>query len=71
MLPEEQSHECKEVLEKLVGKKVVGIDFKTYENECWRIYITTDQGQMVMTFCKDWGCPVVEDRAYVEEHFDD
>lgn len=71
MMPEEQGRECQEVLRKLIGKKVVDMEFKTYENECWRIYITTDKGQVVMTFCKDWSCPVVEDRDYVKENFED
>jgi hypothetical protein len=56
------TRECQEALENLVGKKVVDIKFKTQNNDCWRLYITTDKGEMVMTFCKDWICPVVEQR---------
>lgn len=58
----EQTKECKEALAKLVGKKILEIDFKSYDDECWRVYINTDKGKMVMTFCKKWSCPVVEMR---------
>nr|WP_243687541.1 hypothetical protein [Methanobacterium formicicum] len=34
--------------------------FRAYNNNCWRLYIVTDTGKMVMTFCPDWSCPVVE-----------
>ena len=57
-----QSDECREALEKLVDRKVTDIDFKSYNDDCWRIYISTDHGKMVMTFCKGWNCPVVEHR---------
>lgn len=67
MQAEEQAHECREVLEKLVGKRVIDINFKSYDDECWRIYINTDHGKLVMTFCKEWGCPVVEHREEAME----
>ncbi|MDI6703017.1 hypothetical protein U2150_07590 [Methanothermobacter wolfeii] len=54
--------ECAENLMELVGRKVVDVRFKVYDDECWRIYIITDSGKMVMTFCRDWKCPVVEKR---------
>lgn len=59
---DEQTKECKEALSKLVGKKILEIDFKSYDDKCWRVYIDTDKGKMVMTFCKKWSCPVVEMR---------
>jgi hypothetical protein len=59
---EEHAQECNEALNELVGKKVLDIEFKPYHNNCWRIYITTDSGKMVMSFCKDWSCPEVENR---------
>lgn len=59
---EEHTQECNEALKELVGKKVLDIKFKPYNNNCWRLYITTDSGKMVMSFCKDWSCPEVENR---------
>jgi len=55
--------ECQEALEKLIDKKIVDVNFKTYDDDCWRLHIDTDKGEMVMTFCKDWVCPVVEYRG--------
>jgi len=60
MTKEEHAKECQEQLEKLKGKKVMDCSFHAYENNCWRLYIVTDAGKMVMTFCPDWSCPVVE-----------
>jgi hypothetical protein len=59
---EEHVQECNEALGRLVGKKVLEIKFKPYENNCWRLYINTDKGNMVMSFCRDWSCPEVESR---------
>jgi hypothetical protein len=59
---EEHAAECQEALEKLVDKKVLDIKFKPYNHNCWRLYINTDKGKLVMTFCEDWTCPVVEYR---------
>lgn len=53
---------CQEDLKVLVDKKVVGVNFKSYDDVCWRVHIDTDNGRVVMTFCKDWACPVVEYR---------
>ena len=58
----EHMQECQEALQKLIGKTIVDIRFKPQNSDCWRLYITTDTGKMVMTFCKDWMCPVVEHR---------
>ena len=69
---DEQIKECKQTLEKLIGKKIMEIDFKSYDDECWRVYINTDKGKMVMTFCKKWSCPVVEvreDASFQEPDF--
>lgn len=60
MKSEIQAKECQEELDKLKGRKVLDSSFKTYGNNCWRLYIVTDMGKMVMTFCQDWSCPVVE-----------
>ena len=60
MTNEEHAKECQEQLKKLTGKKVVDCSFRAYNNNCWRLYIVTDTGKMVMTFCQDWSCPVVE-----------
>jgi len=54
--------ECQETFEKLVGKKVIDIKFKSHNHDCWRIHILTDGGDFIMTFCKGWICPVVEHR---------
>ncbi len=53
---------CQEALAKLLDKKIIDVKFKTYNSDCWRMHIDTDKGEMVMTFCKDWTCPVVEYR---------
>lgn len=53
---------CQEALEKLLDKKILDVSFKTRDSDCWRLHINTDKGEMVMTFCKDWVCPVVEYR---------
>ena len=58
----EQIEECQEALEKLRGKKILKIKFKPYNHDCWRLYITTDKGKLVMTFCRNWKCPVIEHR---------
>ncbi|MFB2623359.1 MULTISPECIES: hypothetical protein [Methanothermobacter] len=59
--------ECAANLMELVGKRVVDVEFRTYDDKCWRIYITTDSGGIVMTFCRDWKCPVVEKRDKVKD----
>jgi hypothetical protein len=68
MKSEMQIKECQEQLDKLKGRKVIDSWFKTYGNNCWRLYIATDKGKMVMTFCPDWPCPVVE---HHEAHHDE
>lgn len=60
MVINEQVEECQETLEKLIGKKILEIKFKPYNHDCWRLYITTDKDELVMTFCKDWKCPVTQ-----------
>lgn len=59
---EEHAQECNEALSKLVGKKILEIQYKPYDNDCWRLYITTDKGKLVMSFCRNWVCPEVEHR---------
>jgi hypothetical protein len=59
---EEHAQECNDALSKLIGKKVLEIKFKPYNNNCWRLHINTDKGKMVMSFCRDWSCPEVENR---------
>jgi hypothetical protein len=59
---EEHAQECNDALSKLIGKKVLEVKFKPYNNNCWRLYINTDKGDMVMSFCRDWSCPEVESR---------
>ena len=59
---EEHAQECNDALSRIIGKKVLEIKFKPYENNCWRLYINTDKGDMVMSFCRDWSCPEVESR---------
>ncbi|MBU4534530.1 MAG: hypothetical protein KKF16_01585 [Euryarchaeota archaeon] len=61
MTQQEQLKDCKKTLQQLVGKNVKNVDFETSE-DCWRIYIHTDQGKIVLSFCKGWFCPVVEHR---------
>lgn len=58
--------ECQEAFRHLIGKKVNDIKFKKQNNDCWRVYIITDKDTVVMTYCKDWLCPVVEHRSYKE-----
>ncbi|MCZ3366497.1 MULTISPECIES: hypothetical protein [Methanobacterium] len=62
MVVDEQVEECQNALEKLIGKKIVEIKFKTYDHDCWKLFITTDKDELVMTFCKDWKCPVTQYR---------
>ena len=59
MEEEIQVKECQEELAKLNGEKIIDSWFKK-DGECWRLYIATDRGKMVMTFCPHWSCPVVE-----------
>lgn len=54
---------CQEALEMLLDKKIVAVKFKSYNSDCWRMHIDTDKGEVVMTFCKDWKCPIVEYRG--------
>lgn len=58
---------CQEALKKLLDKKIVSVKFKSHDDDCWRLHIDTDKGEMVMTFCKDWSCPVVEYRTPKKE----
>lgn len=58
--------ECAENLMKLVGKRITDIDFSSYDDECWRIHISTESEMIVMTFCRDWKCPVVERRDRIK-----
>ncbi|WP_424353878.1 hypothetical protein [Methanobacterium sp. MBAC-LM] len=62
MVVDEQVEECQNALEKLIGKKIVEIKFKPYDHDCWKLFITTDKDELVMTFCKDWKCPVTQYR---------
>ncbi len=57
-------NECKKNLEKLIGKKIVKVDFKIYDDECWRIHLSTDEGRFVMSFCRSWTYPIVEHRKH-------
>lgn len=56
----ERLMECHETVAKLEGKKILEVKFKSYARDCCRLYLTTDKGELIMTFCKDWECPVVE-----------
>jgi len=60
----ERIQECQEAVKLLLDKKIENIKFKPYENNCWRLYIVTDKGKLVLTFCKDWDCPVIEKRDF-------
>jgi len=60
MNTEEHTQECNDALNKLVGKKILNIEYKRCDENCWKLYITTDNDKMVMTFCKKWICPEVE-----------
>jgi hypothetical protein len=62
MAIEERIQECQDAIEKLEGKKILDVKFKPYNHDCWRLYLNTDKGKLVMTFCKDWECPVIEYR---------
>ncbi len=53
---------CQEDLEKLIDRKIVAVSFKSYDDDCWRMHIDTDKGRVVVTFCRNWKCPVVEYR---------
>ncbi|BDH80070.1 MAG TPA: hypothetical protein GXX31_01105 [Methanothermobacter sp.] len=55
--------DCRENLKKLIGKRILDVEFKFYDDECWRIHLDTDDGSFVMTFCKSWTCPIVEHRG--------
>jgi hypothetical protein len=54
--------DCQEALKKLINKKIVDVKFKSYNSNCWRLHMDTDKGKMVITFCNEWICPVVEYR---------
>jgi hypothetical protein len=62
MAIEEHIQECQEVIGELKGKKILDAKFKPYNHDCWRLYLTTDKGKLVMTFCNDWECPAIEYR---------
>jgi len=53
MTIEESIQECHEAIEKLECKKIIDVRFKPCNHDCWRLYLTTDKGKIVMTFCKD------------------
>ncbi|MGB7968601.1 MAG: hypothetical protein WCF28_03385 [Methanobacterium sp.] len=59
---EEHAQECNNALNDLVGKEILDIEFKPIDINCWKLYITTSSGKMVMSFCKNWSCPEVENR---------
>jgi hypothetical protein len=59
---EEHAQECNDALNDLVGKKIMDIEFKPVDNNCWKLYITTNTGKLVMSFCNSWSCPEVENR---------
>ena len=63
MVINEQVEECQDALRMLIGKKIVDIKFKPYDHDCWKLFITTDKDELVMTFCKDWKCPVTQYRS--------
>jgi hypothetical protein len=60
MTIDERIQECQEAIQMLEDKKILEVKFKPYNRSCWRLYLTTDKGKLVMTFCKDWDCPVME-----------
>lgn len=64
MKAEEHTKEFKKALGKLTGKKIVDITFKPYNSNCLRIYITTNNGKVVMSFCRDWKHPELELRNF-------
>ncbi len=57
---DEHLAECQKTFEKLIDKKVIDVKLKLHDHDCWEIYITTDKGKFVVTFCKGWICPMVE-----------
>jgi hypothetical protein len=59
---EEHAQECNDALSDLIGKKILDVEFKPIDTNCWNLYITTNTGKMVMSFCKNWSCPEVENR---------
>ncbi len=59
---EEHAQECNNALSDLIGKEILDIEFKPVDNNCWKLYITTNTGKLVMSFCKNWSCPEVETR---------
>lgn len=59
---DQHEKECQDALSDFKGTKIDDIWFKSFNENCWRLYIITDKGKMVMTFCKEWHCPVVESR---------
>jgi hypothetical protein len=63
MTTNDLAEDCQEALAKLLDKKIVSVKFKSYNGDCWRMHIDTDKGEVVMTFCRDWTCPVVEYRG--------
>ncbi len=59
---EEHAQECNDALSDLIGKKILDVEFKPIDTNCWKRYITSNTGKMVMSFCKNWSCPEVENR---------
>ena len=59
---EEHTQECNNALSDLIGKEILDIEFKPVDNNCWKLYINTNSGRMVMSSCKNWSCPEVENR---------
>jgi hypothetical protein len=59
---EEHAQECNNALSDLIGKEILDIEFKSIDINCWKLYITTNTGKMVMSLCKNWSCPEVENR---------
>ena len=62
---DEHIKECRESLMKLIGRKIIDIKLKSRDRGCWRFYVDTDDGEFILTFCKEWDCPAVE---HWEEH---
>jgi len=60
----ERIHECQEAIDLLVDKKILDVEFKPYNNNCWRLYIITNKGKLILTSCKDWDCPAIEKRDF-------
>ena len=59
---EEHAQECNDALSDLIGKKILDVEFKPIDTDCWKLYITTNTGKLVMSFCKTWSCPEIENR---------